>query len=142
MPVWRVFLRSEKFNEGDPIDVATVLSAGERTLLGNAAVADSPTMATRRRHATLLPYGMLMMVAGLAMYLLGVAMVVPRYLLALDHQLKPVSEWLVWYSGVPIVLATGYADLPPDVPAGIKRLGKPFSQMELAQVVSATTAPT
>ena len=106
MPVWRVFLRSEKFNEGDPIDVATVLSAGERTLLGNAAVADSPTMATRRRHATLLPYGMLMMVAGLAMYLLGVAMVVPRYLLALDHQLKPVSEWLVWYSGVPIVLAT------------------------------------
>ena len=43
---------------------------------------------------------------------------------------------------LPIVLATGYADLPPDVPAGIKRLGKPFSQMELAQVVSATTAPT
>ena len=43
------------------------------------------------------------------------------------------------HPNLPIVLATGYADLPPDIPAGIKRLGKPFSQKELAQVVSATT---
>ena len=42
------------------------------------------------------------------------------------------------HPNLPIVLATGYADLPPDIPAGIKRLGKPFSQKELAQVVSAT----
>lgn len=41
---------------------------------------------------------------------------------------------------MPIVLATGYADLPPDVPADIRRLGKPFSQHELAQTVEATTA--
>jgi CheY-like chemotaxis protein len=40
---------------------------------------------------------------------------------------------------LPIVLATGYADLPPELPAGIRRLGKPFSQNELAQTVAVTT---
>ena len=45
--------------------------------------------------------------AGLAMYLAGVLLVFPRYLLGLQSTLDQVSEWLVWYSGVPIVAGLG-----------------------------------
>jgi CheY-like chemotaxis protein len=43
------------------------------------------------------------------------------------------------FPDMPIVLATGYSDLPPELPAGIRRLGKPFSQHELAETVAVTT---
>ena len=49
----------------------------------------------------LLMYGILSFGFGLSLYFLGVLMVVPRYLLGLDDYLRPVTEWLVWYSGVP-----------------------------------------
>ena len=48
-------------------------------------------------------YGGLSICVAMAMYLTGVFMVVPRYLLGLDALLRPISEWLVWYSGVPLV---------------------------------------
>lgn len=48
-------------------------------------------------------YGLCGFSLGLAMYFLGVLLVFPRYLLGLDWLLHPVSEWLVWYSGLPIV---------------------------------------
>jgi hypothetical protein len=48
-------------------------------------------------------YGVLCFCAGLAMYLFGVAMVVPRYLFGLNNLLLPINAWIVWYSGVPIV---------------------------------------
>lgn len=101
-------MRTEQFKAGDPVDAATVLSDDERALLraSSAVAPGSARDAPRQRHARLLPYGMLIAVAGLAMYLLGVAMVVPRYVLALDGLLKPVSEWLVWYSGLPLVIGT------------------------------------
>lgn len=38
------------------------------------------------------------------MYLVGVVAVIPRYLFGLYDVLTPVSEWLVWYSGIPITL--------------------------------------
>jgi glycosyltransferase involved in cell wall biosynthesis len=38
------------------------------------------------------------------MYVTGVLMVFPRYLLGLYKIFTPVAEWLVWYSGLPIVL--------------------------------------
>lgn len=38
------------------------------------------------------------------MYVTGVLLVFPRYLLNLHALLDPVAEWLVWYSGVPIVI--------------------------------------
>ena len=41
------------------------------------------------------------------MYFIGVLLVFPRYLLGLDSLLHPVSEWLVWYSGLPIVFGMG-----------------------------------
>jgi len=40
---------------------------------------------------------------GLSFYLLGVVMVVPRYLFGLNRLLLPLNEWIVWYSGVPIM---------------------------------------
>lgn len=51
----------------------------------------------------MLMYGMLIFSFGIAMYLLGVLMVFPRYLLGLDQLLKPLNEWIVWYSGIPII---------------------------------------
>ena len=46
---------------------------------------------------------------GTLMYLAGVLMVVPRYLLGLNEALRPIAEWLVWYSGAPMVAGLGMA---------------------------------
>lgn len=82
-------------------------------------------MTGARRHVPLLMYGVLLFCVGMAMYLAGVLLVFPRYLLGLNAALEPVSAWLVWYSGVPIVAGIGLAlaDLllflgakKPDVP--------------------------
>jgi GT2 family glycosyltransferase len=54
------------------------------------------------RNWPLLMYGLLSFSFGLTLYFAGVLMVVPRYLLGLNHQLLPFTEFLVWYSGVPI----------------------------------------
>ena len=40
--------------------------------------------------------------------------------------------------GLPVILATGYAELPQGLSASIGRLSKPFTQRALAQVLSAT----
>lgn len=64
---------------------------------------------SRRRRAPLLLYGILCFCAGLIAYLAGVLLVFPRYLLGLHEQLDAVAEWLVWYSGMPIVLGLGLA---------------------------------
>lgn len=57
----------------------------------------------------LLLYGILSFCLGVAIYLFGVLLVFPRYLLGLNSLLEPVSAWLVWYSGVPIVLGVTLA---------------------------------
>ncbi|MBS4003593.1 MAG: PAS domain S-box protein [Afipia sp.] len=41
---------------------------------------------------------------------------------------------------LPVILATGYAELPPDVDARLPKLGKPFRQQELMQAVTAAIA--
>ena len=56
------------------------------------------------RRIPFLMYGMLSFCIGLLLYFIGVAMVVPRLLLGLNQELLPLTEWLVWYSGVPITL--------------------------------------
>jgi hypothetical protein len=63
----------------------------------------------RPRHTPFLLYGILCFCLGLGGYLAGVLLVFPRYLLGLHALLDPVAEWLVWYSGVPIVLGLGLA---------------------------------
>jgi len=40
--------------------------------------------------------------------------------------------------GLPVILATGYAELPQGVNASISRLSKPFTQRALAEVLAAT----
>ena len=83
------------------------------------------TFSPGRRHTPILMYGVLAFCLGIAMYLAGVMLVFPRYLLGLREMLDPVAEWLVWYSGVPIVIGIAMAlvDLlyfhsrqKPDVP--------------------------
>jgi hypothetical protein len=65
--------------------------------------------AVRSDHVPFLMYGALLFCGGSAMYLLGVLLVFPRYLLGLNGLLGPVAEWLVWYSGVPIVVGVALA---------------------------------
>jgi hypothetical protein len=52
----------------------------------------------------LLLYGILFFCLGTAMYLTGVLMVFPRYLLGLDEALLPINRWIVWYSGMPMMI--------------------------------------
>lgn len=58
-----------------------------------------------------LMYGIYLFCIGMAMYLAGVVMAVPRLLLGLDELLRPVAAWLVWYSGVPMFLGLAFAFL-------------------------------
>ena len=43
------------------------------------------------------------------MYLFGVTMSVPRHLIGLNTILLPINEWIVWYSGVPIIVGFALA---------------------------------
>lgn len=61
------------------------------------------------RAAPWLMYGVWLLALGAAMYLIGVALVVPRYVLGLEEFLRPAAEWLVWYSGVPVFLGLAFA---------------------------------
>ena len=46
------------------------------------------------------------------------------------------------WSGLPIILATGYAELPADpLTLGVLRLAKPFSQYELAAAIQSVLGP-
>ncbi len=36
---------------------------------------------------------------------------------------------------IPIIIATGYAELPPDAPHDFLRLGKPYTQEELFEMI-------
>jgi CheY-like chemotaxis protein len=46
------------------------------------------------------------------------------------------SEW----PDTPVILATGYSELPAGTAPDVHRLAKPFTQSDLAQAVSATMA--
>ena len=52
----------------------------------------------------LLMYGLLFIAVGTIMYVFGVLMGVPRGLLGLNAQLLPLNTWIVWRSGVPMVI--------------------------------------
>jgi Glycosyl transferase family 2 len=57
-----------------------------------------------RSHPPLLMYGILCVSLGVAMYLLGVVFTLPRHLLGNGAWLIAVNEWIVWYSGLPLML--------------------------------------
>ena len=56
------------------------------------------------RRVPLLLYGVLCVCFGMAMYLTGILMVFPRMVPGLNALLLPLNEWIVWYSGMPIML--------------------------------------
>lgn len=94
------------------------------------------------RHTPLLFYGAIAFCIGIIMYLAGVLLVFPRYLLGMRETLDPVAEWLVWYSGFPILLGISAAlvDLlflferkKPDVPVR-------YTPVERRKVTVALTA--
>ena len=60
-------------------------------------------------HPPLLLYGVVLFCLGISAYLFGVLLVFPRYLLDMNSWLEPVSQAIVWYSGVPIVLGIALA---------------------------------
>lgn len=60
-------------------------------------------------HPPLLLYGILAFCVGFAAYLFGVLLVIPRYLFGLNSWLEPLSQAIVWYSGIPIVAGTALA---------------------------------
>jgi FixJ family two-component response regulator len=43
--------------------------------------------------------------------------------------------------GFPIVLATGYAELPAEADRGLPKLAKPFRQQELAEAIAEAAEP-
>jgi len=55
-------------------------------------------------HKPFLLYGVLAFFLGLTMYVAGILLVFPRYLLDLHEALDPVAHALVWYSGAPILV--------------------------------------
>jgi hypothetical protein len=84
--------------------------AGRSTpLSANPASPPPPTKPKVSHRPRLLLYGILSFCLGLAIYLFGVLLVFPRYVFGLNGLLEPVSAWLVWYSGVPIVLGVTLA---------------------------------
>ena len=56
------------------------------------------------RHPPLLMYGVLCASLGVTMYLAGVVMAVPRHLLGNAAWMRAFNEWIVWYSGMPLML--------------------------------------
>ncbi|HUB13623.1 MAG TPA: glycosyltransferase [Acetobacteraceae bacterium] len=62
----------------------------------------------RLRRVPFMLYGILCFCLGIAMYLCGVLMVVPRLVFGLEAALRPLNEWIVWYSGMPIVLGIAF----------------------------------
>ena len=80
-----------------------------------------------KRHVPLLLYGVLLFLAGIMTYLVGVSLGVPRVLFGLDW-LEDVQVGIIWYSGVPIVLGVALALIDLLIFFDAKRFGMPLRQ--------------
>jgi hypothetical protein len=90
----------------------------------------------------LLLYGVLCICAGMLMYLFGVLISLPRLIFGLNWLLLGVNEWIVWYSGVPIMIGTllVFADLFVLFPAKRNPVGVFFKPLPDLHVTVALTA--
>lgn len=52
-----------------------------------------------------------------------------------------IAEVSTRWPHIPIILATGYAEMPDGLPSGVRRLGKPFWQADLQKAIAAVIAP-
>ena len=87
-------------------------------------------------------YGTYLFCFGTAMYIVGALLVFPRYLLGLREFLTPVAEWLVWYSGLPIVFGLALALIDLLFLFELKRLFRPYRDAPVgnARITVALTA--
>lgn len=53
-----------------------------------------------------------------------------------------IAEASTRWPHIPIILATGYAEMPDGLPPGVRRLGKPFWQADLEKAIAEVTAAT
>jgi Glycosyl transferase family 2 len=58
----------------------------------------------RVRQFPFLMYGVLFCSFSILMYLFGVFMVFPRYFMGINRILLPLNAWIVWNSGIPLIL--------------------------------------
>ena len=94
--------------------------AGAQSLAKNNKV----RLATTVTRTPVLMYAVLLFCFGIGLYLVGVALVIPRYLLGLNQMLYPFAESIVWYSGVPVTLGVGAAAFDLFVLLAYKRMDK------------------
>jgi hypothetical protein len=78
------------------------------------------------RRARLLMYGVLITGFGLTTYLFGVLLAVPRWLLGGGEGFLAFNEWVVWYSGMPVMLGLALGLLDLLVLLGCKRSSRPM----------------
>ena len=107
-----------------------------------ADVARPGSLHGRALRLPLLMYGLLFMVIGLALYIVGVLLGIPRVIFRLDAALLPLNAWIVWYSGVPLVIgvALATADLFLFFPSKRQRGGVRFDPVTAHRVTVALTA--
>lgn len=84
-----------------------------------------------KRHVPFLLFGIMLFCAGVAGYVFGVCLGVPRLLFGMSSLLA-IQQDIVWYSGVPIVLGLSLSLLDVLVFFNKKRLGTPLRMAPLA----------
>jgi hypothetical protein len=112
---------------------------GRSLAQNNAARLTAAFLPTR---TPILMYGVLLFSFGIVVYLFGVALVLPRYLLGLNRVLYPISEGLVWYSGIPVTFGIAAVLFDLFVLLSHKRIDEPIRSDPVAdkRVTVALTA--
>jgi GTP:adenosylcobinamide-phosphate guanylyltransferase len=97
--------------------------------LGLNVTVQAPQLQTHGLRAKIRPrllmYGVLLVFIGLSMYVFGVLLVVPRYLLGNGARMSAINEAIVWYSGMPLVLGLCLAFADLFLLLGLKRSPRP-----------------
>ncbi|MEM6973886.1 MAG: glycosyltransferase family 2 protein [Pseudomonadota bacterium] len=92
-------------DDSAPSEPAVERGASARSAAGSQSDGHLSIVAPpAKRHPPFLLYGIYLFCLGTVMYLTGVLLVFPRYA-GLYESLTPISEWLVWYSGTPMLIA-------------------------------------
>lgn len=126
------------------IDVLAEATVTQASFISDAKSAGrvAEAVLSQARRVPFLLYGLLCVCAGLGMYLIGILMVLPRYILGLNHLLLPINEWIVWYSGMPIAIGFVFvvADLFILFPGRRQSIELRFDPIPNRQVTVALTA--
>lgn len=81
-------------------------------------------MGLQNNRPPLLMYGVLCISSGIIMYLFGIVFTLPRLLLGNGAWLRAVNEWIVWYSGVPLMAGLCLSAVDLLILLGGKRAGR------------------